>query len=258
MKRFLDLILAATLVLTATAATAAAPVPEQAAPLHAAFDRLLGTYVRDGSVDYAAWSRHAGDKAALGQYVEQLTSLDPAGWPAADALAYWVNLYNGATLRLVLDNDPLKSIKDLGGFLKASPWERKVVTVGGRALTLNNIENDIIRPTFADPRIHFALNCASVGCPPLAGNSYIGARLDEQLEAACRVALNRDPWVRVDGDNLALTKIFDWYGDDFKVNGGSVLAFIRRYHEKPLPGGDPKISFMPYDWSLNQAPAERP
>jgi len=255
----LTLLVMLSLALTATTAPAGTPAqasPEQAAPLHATFDRLLDTYVRDGAVDYKAWSGSDVDKAALGDYVEQLTELDPEQWPAHDALAYWINLYNAATLRLVLGNYPLASIKDLGGFLKTSPWERKVVIVGGRELTLNEIENKIIRPTFADPRIHFALNCASMGCPPLAAEAYIPARLGEQLDTACRTALNRDQWVRVDGETIMLTKIFDWYGDDFRANGGTVLGFVRRYHDGSLPKGDPKIQFMSYDWSLNQTPGE--
>jgi hypothetical protein len=160
-------------------------------------------------------------------------------------------MYNAVTVRLILDNYPLKSIKDLGGFLKTSPWKRDLVTVAGRKLSLDEIENAIIRPEFGDPRIHFALNCASVGCPPLQPRAYRAADLPAQLDHACRQALNDEGWVRVDGDEIHVTAIFDWYGDDFRHDGGSVRAFIDRYRATPLPEG--KISFMSYDWSLNRA-----
>ncbi len=143
------------------------------------------------------------------------------------------------------------SIKDIGGFMKKSPWKRELVTVAGRKLTLNNIENDIIRPDFGDARIHFALNCASIGCPPLSDEAYAADRLSEQLDAACRVALNRDQWVQVDENKLKLTKIFDWYGGDFEKDGGSVLDFVRRYRTETIPEGNLEIDFMSYDWSLN-------
>ncbi len=224
-------------------------------PYHTDYSRLLGTYVQNHLVAYDTWNAHPADKAALGNYVDQLAALDPANWPADEALAYWINLYNAVTLRLILDNYPLGSIKDLGGFLKKSPWKTELVTVAGRNLTLNAIENDIIRPTFGDPRIHFALNCASVGCPPLAQQAYTADQLSDQLDAACGLALNRDLWVRVDGKNLKLTKLFDWYGQDFTADGGTVLDFIKRYRTEPLPAGEPKINYMSYDWSLNQVPS---
>lgn len=257
MQIFRKVLLAMVLILPATGALAGgspATGPEQAALLQAGFDRLLATYVRDGLVDYAAWSANPADTTALGHYVDGLAALEPGAWPPHDALAYWINLYNAVTLRLVLDNYPLDSIKDVGGFLKKSPWDRELVTVGGRPLTLNNIENDIIRPGFADPRVHFALNCASIGCPPLGREAYSAERIDAQLDAACRRALDRDQWVKVRGKDLELTKIFDWYREDFTKGGGTVLDFIRRYRTGPLPEGEPKISFAPYDWSLNRTP----
>ncbi len=257
MTTSLDRLLAPVLILVAVVSAtcfATAATPDQAGPLHADFSRLLGTYVKGNLVDYPAWTAHADDAAALGCYVDQLAILDPAEWPADDALAYWINLYNAVTLRLILDNYPLDSIKDLGGFMKKSPWKRELVTVGEQDLTLNNIENDIIRPGFGDPRIHFALNCASVGCPPLNHEAFVPDRISEQLDAACKLAMNHDQWVRVTGNKLELTKIFDWYGEDFTADGGSVLDFIKRYRTGSWPADEPKISFMSYDWSLNEAP----
>lgn len=221
--------------------------------LNTEYNRLLGEYVFDHLVDYNAWTANKADKSALDQYVDQMAALDPAAWPRDEALAYWLNLYNAVTLQLVLNNYPLGSIKDIGGFMKKSPWKRELVTVGGRVLTLNNIENEVIRPTFHEPRIHFALNCASLGCPPLAQAAFDAEHLSAQLDAACRLALNQERWVKVVGDKVLLTKIFDWYRTDFESDGGSVLGFIRRYRTEPLPKGEPKVEFMSYDWHLNRA-----
>jgi len=113
--------------------------------LNTEYNRLLGEYVFDHLVDYNAWTANKADKSALDQYVDQMAALDPAAWPRDEALAYWLNLYNAVTLQLVLNNYPLGSIKDIGGFMKKSPWKRELVTVGGRVLTLNNIENEVKR-----------------------------------------------------------------------------------------------------------------
>ena len=232
---------------------AAAPAadPADADRLHADYDTLLDRYVRGFDVDYDAWEKSSADVAALHRYVQQLTDLDPAGWPHADGLAYWLNLYNAVTLRLILFNYPLDSIKDLGGFLRTSPWGRELVTVAGRDLTLDEIENDIIRPGFEDPRIHFAVNCAAIGCPPLQDFAYRAAELSSQLDHACREALNHERWVRVQEGELHVTKIFDWYEEDFTRDGQTVRSFIARYREQPLPPGD--VEIMDYDWSLNRA-----
>lgn len=245
---FIAAALVATLILGALPSQA--DDAQDADQLHAAYGQLLGRYVEGLGVDYVAWIGSERDVDALRAYVRDLTALDPAGWPHDDGLAYWLNLYNAVTVQLIVDNYPLDSIKDLGGFLKTSPWDRKLVTVAGRELSLNMIENDIIRPEFGDPRIHFAVNCASIGCPPLQPDAYRAATLSDQLDAACRQALNHERWVRTAGDKLEVTKIFDWYKDDFAEDGGSIRSFIARYHEGSLPDG--KIEFMDYDWSLNQ------
>jgi len=245
------------LIWATSAAAASAPPAAAAAPLHAEFSRLLSTYVQDHLVDYDAWCAAPADVAALHDYVNNLAALDPADWPRDDALAYWLNLYNAVTLRLILDNHPLESIKDIGGLLKKSPWKRKLVTVGGRELTLNDIENNIVRPTFKDPRVHFALNCASMGCPPLASAAFLPATLDAQLDAGAKLAMNGARWVEVQGQDLNLTKIFDWYGKDFGPDEAAILAFIRRYRDTPLPNGKLKLHYVAYDWSLNQVPEAR-
>ncbi len=225
---------------------------ESALERHNRYDALLQKYVVGVGVDYSGWVAHREDVIALRGYVTKLTALDPETMTSDEQLAYWLNLYNAVTVRLILDNYPLESIKDLGGFMKKSPWKRELVSVAGRDLSLNDIENEIIRPTFQDPRIHFALNCASVGCPPLNAGAYSPATLSEQLDAACRRALNEEQWVRVEDNRVYLTKIFDWYADDFKQDGGTVLGFISEYRDTDLVDGEMDVKFMDYDWSLNE------
>ncbi len=222
--------------------------------LHDDYNALLGSYVDDGRVRYAAWSAAADDLERLRAYVDRLEATAPEELERDAQLAYWINLYNAATLELVLDHYPVESIKKIGGRLR-SPWKRNVVTVAGEDLTLNGIENDIIRPRFKDARIHFALNCASIGCPPLAAWAYCEEELDTQLDTACRVPLNDSRWVEVEPQHLRLTKIFDWYRDDFVEAAGSIEAFIAGFRAEDADlFADPgrlKIKYGDYDWDLN-------
>lgn len=217
-------------------------------------DALLAAYATESGVRYHAWANTPEALQKLDRVLGDMQAMDPEGLEPPDALAFWINLYNAATLNLVLTNYPIRSIKDTAGLFK-SPWKKKLVTISGKELTLDEIENGIIRPRFGDARVHFALNCASVGCPPLAAEAYRGADLDPQLDAACRKTLNDSRWVRVEEDRLVLTPIFDWYREDFEKDAGSVIAFIARYREdgKLLMEKDPEIEYAEYDWSLNQA-----
>lgn len=224
------------------------------AGIHAPYDEILQKYVVGTRFDYEAISKNPADLEKLHGYVDFLETLNPEEMSRNDALAYWINLYNAATLELVLKNYPVKSIKAIGWYI-FSPWEKNVVKVNGQWLTLNQIENEIIRPRFKDARIHFALNCASIGCPPLANHAYVGAKLDQQLDAAVRRALNDDHWVRVETDRILLTAIFNWYQQDFVEYAGSVRQFIARYREKDkqaiLDESRP-LEYMDYNWNLNK------
>ena len=223
--------------------------------LHQPFAALLQKYVVKTRFDYEGIFRDKADLQQLYDYVDQLETQRPGSWSKPAALAYWINLYNAATLELVLQNYPVKSIKDIGS-LFSSPWSKKVVTVEGNALTLNNIENDIIRKQFDDARIHFALNCASIGCPTLAKTAYTANVLDAQMEAATHNALNSTNWVDIGEDRLLITKIFDWYGEDFTKDAGSVRAFIARYRpddREVILNPETKLLYKDYDWKLNIA-----
>lgn len=224
------------------------------ANLHRPYDILLQIYVSGVSFDYNRIWRNEDDLQRLSKYLDTLQTLDPAQWSREAALAYWINLYNAATLKLVLQNYPVKSIKNIGGFMK-SPWSRKVVVVAGKELTLDDIEHKIIRPQFKDARIHFALNCAAISCPPLSNRAFTAETLEQQLEAACYFAVNDPRWVEVSEREIRVSKIFDWYKKDFDEYAGSVREFIARYREKDreaILDENRKLNFKAYDWNLNK------
>jgi hypothetical protein len=243
---------------TAAWTIAAPPAPAGGEPApkrgfdHSAFDGLLAKYVTPDGVRYRDWSADDADRKALDEYVARLAGGRPSGLPSPDALAFWIDAYNALTLKLILDNYPVKSIKNIG-----SPWKKTLITVEGRDLSLNDIENEVIRKEWDEPRIHFALNCASVSCPPLRAGAYTGAELDTQLEEQTRAFLADPAFNRLDAGEgkLHLSKIFQWYREDFEGEDRTLVDWLRPY----LPGlegredGDPKIDFGGYDWDLNEA-----
>lgn len=223
--------------------------------IHRPFDIILQLYVQGTRFDYQALHEDSEDLQRLSEYIDTLETVNTVDLTRDDALAYWLNLYNAATLELILQNYPVTSIKDLGNLFR-SAWKRKVVAVALHGeLSLDEIEHDIIRRQFDDPRIHFALNCASIGCPPLQRRAYIGGTLDSQLDQAVKNTLRSEQWLNVTEKEIEVTKIFDWYKDDFRSSGGSVREFIARYRKdlrKILLEEQRKIDFMDYDWKLNR------
>jgi len=228
-------------------------------PDHSAFDGLLHRYVVATGVDYRTWSQNKEDRAALRNYLAMLEQQSPSRMERSEALAYWINLYNAATLNLVLEHYPVASIKDIGTAL-SSPWKKKVVTVEGKQLSLNEIENDIVRPSFLEPRIHFALNCAARSCPPLRNGVFVGAQLETELEeqTVAFVGDTKKNYVD-DKGTLHLSKLFDWYAKDFEESKGSAVAFAKPYitalQALATTGITPPVKFEDYDWSLNEAAA---
>lgn len=231
---------------------------------HLLFTRLLKDYVRDGRVDYKGLSQ---DKR-LDVYLKQLSETEPDKLPSAkDKLAFWINVYNAYTLKLIRDNYPLKSINTLhrGGLviaslLKNTAWDQGFVIAGGKKMTLNEVEHKILRPMFKEPRIHFAIVCAAKGCPPLRSEAYEAARLDSQLNEQGRVFLSQAGKNSFDLKNKTahISPIFGWFRKDFGKDRKSVLLFIAEFLE---PGtaeairqnaGNWRISYTYYDWSLNE------
>ncbi|GAB4107915.1 MAG: VTT domain-containing protein [Phycisphaeraceae bacterium] len=220
---------------------------------HSRFDAVLNKYVspEGGWVDYAGLAK---DQNNLNAYIESLATAPIDDLGRNERLALLINAYNAFTLRLILDHYPVRSIKDIPA---AQRWDAKRWNLGGQTVSLNEIEHEWIRPNFVEPRIHFALVCAAVGCPPLRHEAYTGSNLEEQLEDQAVYTHTHERWFRYDPENhqLWLTSLYDWYGDDFKQVVGSAVAFAARYSQElkaELDAGHlPKVHFLDYDWSLN-------
>lgn len=236
---------------------------------HAAFADLLRQYAVTGAdgvvrVNYAELK--AGGQGALKAYIAQLAAVDVRALGRAEQFAYWANLYNAKTLDIVADAYPVASIKDisLGGGLVAAftggPWKAKVVTAGGAALSLDDIEHGIMRPVFKDPRVHYAVNCASIGCPNLPLAPFNGKDLEAQLDAAARAFVNHPRGVTVAGKDVIVSSIYHWYKADFGGTDRGLLAHLRRYAQPPLLGklkDATEIADHRYDWSLNSVQSAR-
>ncbi len=220
------------------------------------FLKRYGSRTADGRTNIAYGKLTAADKTAFYGIVDQLEAVNVDQLTKQQQLAYWINLYNAATVEVVLRAYPVSSILYIrDGLLPSGPWDRKVLRVKGEQLSLNNIEHGILRPIFKDPRVHFAVNCASFGCPNLALEAYEPATLGAQLDAGARGYVNDPRGLAVKGNALVASRIFDWYGVDFGGPSG-VLAFARRFatpQTARLLAGRTKIDSYDYDWSLNDA-----
>ncbi len=219
---------------------------------HAAFDRLLREHVdKDGWVDYEGFQ---ADAALLDDYIASLQSAPFADLDRDEKLAFLINAYNAFTLRLILDHYPIQSIKDISS---AKRWDARRWHFGGMTLSLNQIEHEQIRPKFSEPRVHFALVCAAIGCPKLRNEAYQAKRIEAQLEDQTRYVHTHDRWFRYrsGAKEVHLTKLYNWYGSDFKQVAGSALAFAARYstslQEAMDKGQKPKIKWLDYSWTLN-------
>lgn len=219
---------------------------------HSAFDALLRVHVdSDGWVDYAGLQ---GDALKLDRYLQTLERVEFDSLGRDEKLALLINAYNAFTLRLILDHYPIQSIKDIPD---AQRWDARRWNVGGSTWSLNQIEHEQIRPKFVEPRVHFALVCAAVGCPKLRNEAYQADRIEEQLDDQSRYVHTHDRWFVFDGEKnvVQLTKLYDWYGGDFKQVAGSVLDFAARYSssiKQALDAGRrPRVDWLDYDWKLN-------
>lgn len=205
--------------------------------------------------NYAAVDQ--GGRETLHLYLQSLKNLDPRNYSMPVQKAYWINLYNALTVELILENYPIKSITKLGkGFFSFGPWDDKIVTVVGEKLSLNDIEHGILRPYWRDPRIHYAVNCASLSCPNLAPQTYTAANTEVELEAAASSYINHTRGVHFNQGNLLLSSIYQWYLDDFGGNSHELIKHLHHYAKTALKQqlrnfkGDIEYD---YDWALNQA-----
>ncbi|WP_434357064.1 DUF547 domain-containing protein [Parasalinivibrio latis] len=221
---------------------------------HKPWQRLLDTYLVEKG-EYTLFDYQAigpEDRNNLKSYITGLADLDPRGYTKAEQYAYWVNLYNAITVELILDNYPVKSITKLGGLFSFGPWGDKVITITGQDLTLNDIEHRILRPIWDDPRTHYAVNCASLGCPNLQPTAFTASNSENLLEKAAIQFVNSDKGVNQDGDKLQLSSIYEWFADDFGGSEKGVLEHLNRYRQSnDLKDFNGKIQYE-YDWSLNK------
>ncbi len=213
-------------------------------PDHTLWSSELKKYVSaDGKVNYAAWSKNT---SGIAQYLRQFSTLTvQSDWTGNEQLAYWINTYNAFTIKLVLDHYPIKSIRDLND---GNPWDKIWIRLGNTTYSLNQIENEIIRPQFNDPRIHFSLNCAAKSCPPLFNEAYDPINLEAQLTRRTSLFINDKKYNEINIVAIRISEIFNWYKEDFKPD---VIFFLNRY-QKDKVSSKAKVDYLTYDWTLNE------
>lgn len=212
---------------------------------HSPWDKLLQKNVStQGNVNYEGFKN---GKVALETYLASLSKTKPdASWSRNETMAYWINAYNAFTIKLMLNNYPLKSIMDVNG---GKAWDLKFIDIKGEKYSLNNIEHDILRKKYADPRIHFAVNCASVSCPKLSNTAFFADGLEEKLDKAAKDFINNSSKNEITATKAEVSKLFDWYKEDFTKNG-TVTDYLNKYSATKLT--TTKISFKDYNWNINK------
>jgi hypothetical protein len=213
-----------------------------AQPDYKAWDIFLKKYVSvTGDVDYKSIK---ANKKELDAIIKSFSSVVVASsWTKNDQLAFWINAYNAFTIDLIVNNYPIKSIQNLDG---GKPWDVKRITIDGKKYSLNNIENDIIRPQFKEARNHFAVNCAAKSCPPILNGAFFSKTLDVQLDTVTKKFINNSKFQTITATNMKLSKIFDWY----KVDFADIVTFINKYSNDKV-NKNATIAYKAYDWALN-------
>jgi hypothetical protein len=217
---------------------------------HSTWDSLLAEGTKDGLVDYRFFERN---RPRLDQYLADIAAAELSTLEGDQLMALLINAYNAYTVQSILDHPGITSIRDIDGV-----WDTRSHDVGGHQLTLDNIEHNILRPIFKDPRIHVAVNCASQSCAPLPPWAFAGEELEQQLDDWTRSFFNNDKYTRIEGDKLMLSKLLDWYGDDFLLpeadpRADSLIAFVALYNDEVASRQDSlEVEFLDYDWGLNQ------
>jgi hypothetical protein len=257
-------------VVPADAAPKAEPWPFWAANVPASqvhvdpapWDRFLKKYVVTNHPSGINRLRYAAvtpeDRKRLGDYIQQLQRVEVTKLDRSEQKAYWINLYNALTVNVVLDHYPVKSIRDIDispGFFTRGPWGAKLLSIQGQKVSLNDIEHRILRPLWKDNRVHYAVNCASLGCPNLQAEAYTPENVETLLEKGAREYVNHPRGVRFAGDRLYLSSIYDWFQPDFGGSEESVVRHLRKYAApglaEKLKGFKGNISYE-YDWRINE------
>jgi hypothetical protein len=238
----------------ARAQRTAGPPEEAPTVSHAIWDKLLKSHVnKDGFVDYKGFIR---DSTKFNEYLGILSAANPKAdnWSREEQMAFWINAYNAFTVKLIIDNYPVKSIKDIkkGIAFVNSVWDIQFIKIGGDTYDLNNIEHKILRSKFKDARIHAAINCASYSCPVLRDEAYTAEKLDKQLTDAMRKFVNDPSRNKVSAKKAEISEIFKWFRKDFTRDAGSIRGFLNKYADKKLDANG-NISYLDYNWNLNES-----
>ncbi|WP_373496130.1 DUF547 domain-containing protein [Aquiflexum sp.] len=223
-------------------------------PSHEIFDGLLKKHVsKDGKVNYKGF---IADMPTFEKYLKLLSDNAPdrKTWTKDQQLAYWINAYNAFTIKIIADNYPVESIKDLNPNLNIpmvhTVWTKKFIRIGMEDVSLDDIEHKTIRKEFEEPRIHFAVNCASVSCPPLQNEAFKAENLDSQLENAAKAFVNNPKYNKISKDKAEVSQIFSWFKGDF-TNNGSLIDYLNKYSKVKI-NSNAKVSNLKYDWALNE------
>lgn len=230
---------------------------------HSGWNMFLGQYVLQGEdgINRVQYSRVSdADRQQLKRYITALEQLPIRGYNADQQLVYWINLYNAATIDIVLQHYPVASIRDIDispGFFADGPWGKKLLSIEGQQVSLNDIEHRILRPLWQDPRLHYALNCASLGCPNLSTSAYSADTIELQLDQAATDFVNNPRGVSFTDGKLYVSSIYSWFRDDFGKSDSAVIDHLKRHAEAPLKdtlADTTQIAGYRYNWSLNDAP----
>ena len=229
---------------------------------HRPWDRFLKAHVvaEDDGVNRFAYGRvTSADQSALDDYVDGLAAVPISAYSRSEQLPYWINLYNALTVKLVLDHHPVASILDIDispGLFANGPWSKKLVRIEGEMVSLNDIEHRILRPIWREPRIHYAVNCASIGCPNLQPTAFTTANANALLTAAARAYVNHPRGARIESGQLIVSSIYVWFQEDFGGNDAGVISHLERFADPGLRGRLVKVKGIAkhaYDWALNDA-----
>ncbi|GAA4831464.1 DUF547 domain-containing protein [Algivirga pacifica] len=220
---------------------------------HSSWSRLLQKHVQEnGRINYEGFKE---DEQAFQEYLDLLRENhpNPETWNEAEQLAYWLNAYNAFTIELILKNYPLKSIKDINTVnipFVHSPWTIKFIEIQGKKYSLDNIEHDFLRKEFEEPRIHFAIVCASISCPNLRREAYTAQQINQQLQEEAIAFINDPSKNKIGKNEVQLSKVFSWFKGDFTKNG-SLINFINQYSKIKIEEGA-EIDYLDYNWALNE------
>lgn len=207
------------------------------------WDNILQTHVsKSGVVNYKGIKAHADFSKVVSKFEET----DISALSKKDAKIFWMNAYNVFTIKLIVDNYPVKSITDLSG---GKPWDKKFITINSKSYTLNDIEQNILRKNYNDPRIHFAINCASYSCPIMYNRAFFAESADKILTTLTKNFVNDSKRNTIAADKIKISKIFEWYNGDFTKNG-SLISFLNKYSKVKI-NDSAKVEYMTYNWNLN-------